>query len=94
MKNLIIIYWIIFGLIAAFTQIATKSVLRKAGFPVSFLNNDLKEMRNLLSLIRKETTPKRKRIFQALYGLHIITIIGFIGWIILILFVIINVFQN
>ena len=73
-------------IIGSFTLISTKWILRKKGISISFLNNEIEEMKDLLSLIKIESSPRTKKILKILLGLNIFTWIGFGGWIILIVF--------
>jgi hypothetical protein len=73
-------------IIGSFTLISSKWILKKKGISVSFLNNEIQEMKDLLSLIKIESSPKTKKLLKILFGLNIFTLIGFGGWIILIIF--------
>jgi hypothetical protein len=86
MSNLIITYWIVFMIIGTFSILSTKWFLKKKGISVSFLNNEIEEMKELLSLIKTESSPKTKKILKILFCLNIFTLLGFVGWIIMIVF--------
>jgi hypothetical protein len=73
-------------IIGSYTLISTKRILKSKGFVVSFLNNEIKEMKDLYSLIKFEQNKNERNKYKILFSLNIISWLGFIGWILLLLF--------
>ena len=81
-------YFIYFLIFSSIAEITTKSILKKKGFPIRILNNEINEIKNLFSLIKIEQDFLTKKLFQILLGLYVFIIVSFIGWMILFAFIV------
>jgi len=73
-------------IIGSYTLISTKRILKRNGFVVGCLNNEIQEMKNLYSLIKSEQNKNECNKYKILFSLNLFSWLGFIGWIVLLLF--------